>query len=327
MSHVPTTPDADAETRQAWDSLWATGVADTFGHAGDGDSPPPPLATSWMQWFGGLPRGTHLLDLATGNGALPRLMLLSNAHLTCDAVDLASQSPAWLQARSAAQRASVRFHAGVRCEQLPFPAGSFDGVVSQFGIEYANLDQALPEALRVLKPGGQLRFAVHHPSGLPARLAEEEIHHARWLLDGGWLPAAKEMAQAMSLMAHPAGRHALNAEPRWQAVRTRFDEQQHRLNQRAAASSCPDLLQDAQGWLVDVFRAAARQGEDAAQAGIAAITRMLRDGELRLRDLLAHTLDEQRVRALVQAIGASGRRAAIEPAWDGKHLMGWWVTA
>ena len=46
-------------------------------------------------------------------------------------------------------------------EEIPYPNGSFDAVVSQFGLMFfSNRSQALNEMLRVLKPNGYLAIAV-----------------------------------------------------------------------------------------------------------------------------------------------------------------------
>lgn len=39
-------------------------------------------------------------------------------------------------------------------EELPFPDNSFDAVVCRQGLQFAELDRAIPEIYRVLKPGG-----------------------------------------------------------------------------------------------------------------------------------------------------------------------------
>ena len=54
-------------------------------------------------------------------------------------------------------------------ESMPFADASFDGGVSQFGIEYADVSGAAAELARVLKPRAPVAFVVHHSaSPIPA---------------------------------------------------------------------------------------------------------------------------------------------------------------
>lgn len=328
MSNMVDAGKRPPDTRRAWSNLWATGVADTFGHPGGHEGSAPPLAQIWQEWFGTLPPRASVLDIGTGNGALALLMLRSAAtKTTCDAIDLAQLSPRWIDSQPATQRARVRFHSGVDCAELPFPSQSFDAVCSQFGIEYAGMALALPEALRVLRPNGQLRLALHAENARPARLAREELTHAQWLSDCGWWEASRDMARAMSLLSTPDGARRLNAESQWQGVRQRFDALSQQLAERMRSSLCPDLLMDAQGWTVQVFQQAAARGWTAAESALMQVAVLMEDGQTRLHDLLAHTSTEDDVARAVRLIEASGHRARMEPAVDRGHTMGWWLLA
>ena len=48
---------------------------------------------------------------------------------------------------------------------MPFEDDNFDGVISQFGFEYADEGQAVSEVSRVLSPGGRLRLVIHALGG------------------------------------------------------------------------------------------------------------------------------------------------------------------
>ena len=174
---------------QAWSGYWSSGVlhscASSFGgnYAGA-------IAAFWRDVFAGLPRGARMLDLASGNGALPQLALeqVTDAGFRVDAVDLATLAPGW--AASVAQ-GRLRFHPGVALESLPFDDAAFDLVTSQYGIEYARWPDALQEALRVCDADGTMTCVVHHAGSLLVRIGRQEAANLSLLLqDDGLLAAA-----------------------------------------------------------------------------------------------------------------------------------------
>jgi SAM-dependent methyltransferase len=58
-----------------------------------------------------------------------------------------------------------RLQGGIDLAWLPFADGDFNCVVSQFGLEYSSHHSAIPEALRVLRPGGFGLFLMHNAYG------------------------------------------------------------------------------------------------------------------------------------------------------------------
>ena len=63
--------------------------------------------------------------------------------------------------------------ARARGEQLPFPDGSFDAVISRVAMPYMDIPVALREMRRVLKVGGELRIKLHPLSFTLSELAVE----------------------------------------------------------------------------------------------------------------------------------------------------------
>ena len=59
-------------------------------------------------------------------------------------------------------RNKIQFFSSTPCEQLLFKDASVDLVCSQFGIEYSNLTDSIPEASRVLRDGGKFAAIMHH---------------------------------------------------------------------------------------------------------------------------------------------------------------------
>jgi ubiquinone/menaquinone biosynthesis C-methylase UbiE len=99
----------------------------------------------------------RVLDVACGTGALA-VTAAQLVGCTGSVVGLDPNNDMLTVARRKPHR--IQWREG-RAESLPFPDGSFDAVVSQFGFMFFE-DQrtALREMMRVLRPGGRMAVAV-----------------------------------------------------------------------------------------------------------------------------------------------------------------------
>ena len=144
------------------------------------------IAATWQQWFGECPGGSRILDIATGNGIVLTHAAAAGRQLNrafgLTGVDLADIDPLrYLSSLEDDMRAAT-FIGGVAAEHLPFEAGSFDVVVSQYGLEYADLAQALGEVARVLAPGGILHWLAHSESSEVVQQNREQAVEVEYLL-------------------------------------------------------------------------------------------------------------------------------------------------
>ncbi len=102
-------------------------------------------------------RGERVIDVACGTGVLA-LAALDRVGPQGEVVGLDANPEMLGVARRKSNR--IDWREG-RAEELPFPDGSFDAAVSQFGLMFFEDRVAgLREMTRVLKPGGRLAVAV-----------------------------------------------------------------------------------------------------------------------------------------------------------------------
>lgn len=116
-----------------------------------------------------LRRGQSVLDLACGSGTLTIALKISCSEATLTGLDGDFEILKIAKDKSSSSETQIRFVCG-RSEDLPFPDGSFDRVVSSLFFHHLTRDakiRTLEEVRRVLKPGGQLHIADW---GKPANL-------------------------------------------------------------------------------------------------------------------------------------------------------------
>lgn len=101
--------------------------------------------------------GNNVLDVACGTGVLSR----SLHKLVTDSGSVTGLDPNIGMLTVAAERdCDINWKQGI-AESLPFEAGSFDAVVSQFGLMFFdNPKLAISEFLRVVKPNGTIVVGV-----------------------------------------------------------------------------------------------------------------------------------------------------------------------
>lgn len=322
------TADAIRLRQASWSRFWRSGALHSLESSVGADFAGD-WASFWQRAFAACGPCDQVLDIGTGNGSLPRLLLnqLGESAPYCDAVDLAQVRPAWWEMAPATSRERVVFHAGTRAEALPFENARFQHVFSQFGLEYTDLAQSVPELLRVLAPAGRVRLVVHHRDSQLAQVAREEHRHAGALLrDDGLLAIATAMTEPLSRARTAEGRAELARDAPANALRARFNAAQDHLTQAMASTPHPDLLHDSRDRVARAVMLATQEGAASALQLLLDWQADLQDQALRLQELLQHALDEPDVQRLCDALAACGGQAQAAELHHKNLLMGWLVT-
>ena len=158
--------ERNTDSIDTWTAHWQFNSTDSQAKRPELDVLLEPI---WTEFTDTLPDGVRILDLATGNGPVAfscaERARARKHRLDIVAVDAAGIKPPSQVPDPEGLLPVVQFQGGVWLEDLPFSDGEFDGVMSQYGFEYADEEQAVSEVSRVLSPGGQLRLVIHARDG------------------------------------------------------------------------------------------------------------------------------------------------------------------
>jgi ubiquinone/menaquinone biosynthesis C-methylase UbiE len=112
--------------------------------------------------------GERVLDVAAGNGNASLAAARRGAEVT--ATDYVPELLERAKARAAAEGLAMEFEKA-DAEALPYKDGTFDVVLSTFGVMFApNHEQSSAELLRVCRPGGRVGVIAWTPDGFIGRM-------------------------------------------------------------------------------------------------------------------------------------------------------------
>lgn len=126
--------------------------------------------------------GETVLETCAGDGRITKALMRSGASIT--PTDISVHALEQLQAAFKANGLNAPLPVVASATDLPFPAETFDAVVSVDGIcQIRDLRDALDEAARVLKPGGHLIVDVFTPDDA-AWGQGEQVGPSSWAYKG-----------------------------------------------------------------------------------------------------------------------------------------------
>ena len=186
----------ESETRpviDSWDTYWA-GAQSSAAFSGGGTTDPLVLSF-WDEIFRGIQErreAPRIIDIASGNGAViesaARVYGENLPDFTC--LDISDSAIRMLEKRFPGVRGVVADAANA-----PFDAGSFDVVVSQYGVEYAGTG-AINAIAELVAEGGELVLLVHHRNGLIHEQCEASLLAIQDMKKAEFIPRCIAMFEA-----------------------------------------------------------------------------------------------------------------------------------
>lgn len=308
---------------EIWNRYWHYDrIASCFDGAGQANYADD-VAGGWRSFFADLPDGACVLDLCTGNGAVALLAAEDERAARIVAVDRADIDPPAFVSRHADLYARIEFAGGTDVEALPFGDGGFDAVVSQYGIEYSDLGRSLPEAVRMVAPGGRLRFVVHAADGVVARDARPVIADADLLLQEIDLPGhAARCFEAVCAVERAGGDAAM-------ADRSFADFQAALVRAAGHVPKAADrtMVRNTGAVLLDCFQRRGQFGLDDLLGKVEQVRSEIAAHRGRLLALVESALDARAAAALADRLCALGGVAASRPLDGEAGLIGHVVAA
>ncbi len=217
----------------AWTRYWQSGFQDTCFFADQAFA----VDQFWYDLFANLEPSSRIVDLATGNGSVAlkaaRFAREQKQEFDVSGVDYASIRPAKFSSVDAELLSSVRFISDTDIASLPFATSSTNCVTSQYGFEYAQLDQALAEATRILVPGGYAQFLMHAEGGAVHEASGARLRRAQYLLQKG---------QVIMLLTDLGKVVSAGSAPRLHKVQQRIESKVASLQRKFAAAPKDDLI-------------------------------------------------------------------------------------
>ena len=310
------------DERKAWDLFWSYDRLASFGTGQGAGNYGEAIASGWTAMFKALPAGSRVLDLCTGNGAIAVMAVEAGDGLVVTGADLASVEPAAFVSRDKAALRKIRFLSETPAEDLPLDDGSFDAVVSQYGIEYSDLERSLPEAVRVLAPGGRLRFACHAAEGSVAAETRRAVKDADFLLDQIDLTGrAAECFRA--IMGVERGRAAGPFEQTAAQMKYgTFRDGLKAVAERARDAADSAMLVSVHHSLTDLFQQRQSLSDNEVNARIQGLRDEVDAHRERQRALLGAALSAEEMQELAEQLGDAGlRKIALGEQRDGGDLI------
>ncbi len=306
---------------EQWETYYRGGGIATCPTAPDGGYDRE-VREAWVEFFSTLPNEARVLDVGTGNGVVALIAAETAAaqgrKWEIHATDLARIDPQRHVPDGARRLAGITFHAGVATERLPFEPECFNAVSGHYSLEYTDTAAALAEIHRVLKPGGDAQFIVHHADSMLLRSARGTLRESEIVLVETKVFRRLHRLVTMEQIVPGTTQRATDDLRAAIHVLKRELEQSRQAGAGHALAVVLDAVQKLLTARKEMKTAVVGREVDRAEAE-------MRDSVRRLNDLIGHARTQQDMEGIENQAAAAGfsliERMPLHHA--GSNLVGW----
>ncbi|MGA8262453.1 MAG: class I SAM-dependent methyltransferase [Arenicellales bacterium] len=318
-----------------WDRYWGYGNIHSFSQVSGGNYQGA-IADFWRSRFRGLAEGSAIVDIATGNGAIALLALEESERLSKGCriigVDLADIDPVKLVRDPAVsgQLGRIEFHGRVSAESLPLDDRSIDMACSQFGIEYSDLSRSIPEAARILKPGGRFAAIMHHRESVLLNATRDELDQLDFVLNDVKLYLrTRNFLRALPAVAQRKGSAEVARNSKVEKKQRAVQDALARIRQGAASRTNANLLMGPARYVREILSRVDHTPPAELLEWLEEALRRVVANQRRLIDMVAAAKgpdDIEELGLLLTEAGFSDKRMEVFRQEQG-GLLGWSVEA
>ncbi len=319
--------ELDVKTRvDSWTDYWKTGALHSC-TTSLGDGYEGAIGDFWHACLAEMQAGQSVLDIATGNGPLPKLIASQVEGVKVVGIDQAGLRPGWWSSTAFPNVQMIG-----NCS-LADAAGSalgleegFDHVVSQFGWEYIERPQSIRDALALSAAVCTWSLVCHHSESVLARVAREEAEHLRFLTsDDGLLHAAKPLLPWFRILRVNPQQVQQSGEAR--AARESYNAAINQLELRIRNAAVPDILLQMRGGVHQIVMETMQTGAQDGEAKLDALCTQLQANQLRSSELVSHAMTRAAIEEVVSGLEqrVKSLEVRIEELRQAEGLLAWGI--
>ncbi|ARN76135.1 class I SAM-dependent methyltransferase [Oceanicoccus sagamiensis] len=291
--------------KSQWTSYWQESAAiNSFGP----DNYNEEIASFWQHQLSGK-NYSKLLDLACGNGAISWLAndIINTENPTTEitGVDFSNITPFSSLKRKPEDYPLLNFIGNTDIEALPFEDNSYDAAISQYGIEYSNLDKTIAELSRVLKHKSSLYLLIHTHQSDIVKQSTKSLQQYETILKQ--LKIHEDFQSLHTIIGAETNMQKVRNNPAFSLQSKVIESKLMPINQIIKSNNNPPALIAYKQQLISRFSdQAISQGPAGRKESIEAARRTFSDYIKRINDLKKIALSDQAINKLIESLNGQG---------------------